>query len=47
MDIEIKSIDKAKEKTNKISLAFLTVTGVLVAGLVIVGFVDWIINIIV
>jgi len=47
MDIEIKSIDKVKEKTNKISLAFLTVPGVLVGVMVIVGFVDWIINIIV
>jgi transcriptional regulator with XRE-family HTH domain len=46
MDIEIKSIDKAKQKTNKISLAFLTVQGVLVGVFVVVGFVDWIINII-
>jgi transcriptional regulator with XRE-family HTH domain len=44
MDIEIKSIDKSKEKTNKISLAFLTVPGVLVGVLIIVGFVEWISN---
>jgi transcriptional regulator with XRE-family HTH domain len=30
MDIEIKHIDKEKEKTNKIALSLLTVSGVLV-----------------
>ena len=33
MDIEIKHIDKEKERTNKLSLAFLTVPGVLVGVL--------------
>lgn len=47
MDIEIKAIDKTKQKNNKIALAFLTVPGVFVGVLILVALVDWIINIIV
>lgn len=36
MDVEIKSMEKDKEKTNKIALAFLTVPGVIIGFLSVI-----------